>query len=60
MGRLEVPEGDKPADVAEYVTAREIQDEPSFSWWLAYTPQLRCDSVSGVFASQKMFSEIWV
>ena len=26
-----------PVDVAEYVTARGIQDDPAFSWWVPYT-----------------------
>ena len=26
-----------PIEVTEYVTARSIQDEPSFSWWVPFT-----------------------
>ena len=26
-----------PIEVAEYVAARDIQDEPAFAWWVPYT-----------------------
>ena len=26
-----------PVDVAEYATARGIQEEPAFTWWVPYT-----------------------
>ena len=26
-----------PIKVAEYVTSRDIQDEPAFTWWVPYT-----------------------
>ena len=26
-----------PVDVAEYATARGIQEDPAFSWWVPYT-----------------------
>ena len=35
-------------DVAEYVTARGIQDEPAFAWWVPYTFQKRYVIVSAV------------
>ena len=37
-----------PVDVAEYVTARGIQDEPAFAWWVPYTLQKRDVIVSAV------------
>ena len=37
-----------PVDVAEYVTAREIQDEPAFAWWVPYTLRKRDIIVSAV------------
>ena len=27
----------KPSQIAEYVTAQGIQDEPVFSWWVPFT-----------------------
>ena len=30
-----------PIEVAEYVTARDIQEEPSFAWWVPYTLRKR-------------------
>ena len=38
----------KPVDVAEYVTARGIQDEPAFVWWVSYTLRKRDFIVSAV------------
>ena len=37
-----------PIEVAEYVTARSIQDEPAFVWWVPFT-LINCDRIiSGV------------
>ena len=30
-----------PIEVAEYVTARDIQDKPEFAWWVPYTLRKR-------------------
>ena len=37
-----------PIEVAEYFTAREIQDEPAFAWWLPYTLQKRGKIIDSV------------
>ena len=37
-----------PVDIAEYVTARGIQDEPAFVWWVPYTLLKRDVIVSAV------------
>ena len=37
-----------PIKVAEYVTAREIQDEPAFAWWVPYTLRKRDRIIASV------------
>ena len=37
-----------PVDVAEYVNARGIQDEPAFCWWVPYTLRKRDIIVSAI------------
>ena len=37
-----------PVDVAEYVTARGIEQEPGFAWWVPYTLRKRDIIVSSV------------
>ena len=37
-----------PIEVAEYVTARRIQAEPSFSWWMPFTLRKRDRIVAAV------------
>ena len=34
--------------MAEYVTARDIQDEPSFAWWVPYTLRKRDSIIASV------------
>ena len=38
---LKVLKESNPVDVAEYVTARGIEQEPSFAWWVPYTLRKR-------------------
>ena len=35
-------------EVEEYVTPRNIQDEPAFSWWVPYTLRKRDRIIAGV------------
>ena len=37
-----------PIKVAEYVTARDIQDEPAFAWWVPYTLRKRDRIIASV------------
>ena len=37
-----------PIEVAEYVTSRNIQDEPVFFWWVPYTLRKRDRIISSV------------
>ena len=37
-----------PIKVAEYVTARDIQEEPAFAWWLPYTLRKRDRIIASV------------
>ena len=41
-------EGSNPIEVAEYVTARSIQDEPAFVWWIPFTLRKRDMIISSV------------
>ena len=34
--------------IAEYVTARGIQDEPAFVWWVPYTPRKKDRAIAAV------------
>ena len=45
---LKVLKESNPVDVAEYVTARGIQQEPAFAWWVPYTLHKRDVIVSDV------------
>ena len=40
-----------PIEVAEYVTARYIQEEPAFAWWVPYTLRKR-DRIISSFNSR--------
>ena len=40
-----------PVDIAEYATARRIQDEPAFAWWLPYTLR-KLDVIVSVVSSR--------
>ena len=46
--RLKDLKESNPVDVAEYATARGIQEEPAFSWWVPYTLSKRDMIVSAV------------
>ena len=48
MGHLKDLKESNPVGVAEYVTARGIQDESAFAWWVPYTLQKRDVIVSAV------------
>ena len=37
-----------PIEVAEYVTARDIQEEPAFYWWVPYTLRKRDRIIASV------------
>ena len=37
-----------PIEVAEYVTARSIQDEPAFVWWVPFTLRKRDRIIASV------------
>ena len=45
---LKVLKESNPVDVAEYVTALWIKQEPSFAWWVPYTLHKRDVIVSAV------------
>ena len=38
---LKDPKELNPVEVAKYITARSIQDEPAFAWWVPYTLRKR-------------------
>jgi hypothetical protein len=38
---LKILKESNPVEVAEFVTARDIADEPAFSWWVPYTLKKR-------------------
>ena len=40
-----------PIEVEEYVTARDIQEEPEFYWWVPYTLRKRDRIISSVNSS---------
>ena len=46
--QLKVLKESNPVDVAEYVTARGIEHEPAFAWWVLYTLRKRDVIVSAV------------
>ena len=48
-----------PVDVAEYVTARGIQDEPAFAWWVPYTLRKRDVIVSAVSSRVRKCSQTY-
>jgi hypothetical protein len=37
-----------PVEIAEYAIARELSDEPAFSWWVPYTLKKRDAIISAV------------
>ena len=45
-----------PVDVAEFAQAREIQDEPAFSWWVPFTLRKRDRIISAVNSRVKKTS----
>ena len=45
---LKVLKESNPVDVSEYVTARGIEQEPAFAWWVPYTLRKRDVVVSAV------------
>ena len=45
-----------PVEVAEYVTACGIEQEPAFAWWVTYTLRKRDIIVSAVYLKVKIFS----
>ena len=45
-----------PIEVAEYVTAHDIQDKPAFAWWVPYTLQKRDRIISRVNSCVRMSS----
>ena len=45
-----------PIDVEEYVTARNIQDEPAFAWWLPYTLRKRVRIIASVNSRVRKYS----
>ena len=45
---LRVLKESKPVNVEEYVTARGIEKEPAFAWWVTYTLRKRDVIVSAV------------
>ena len=45
---IKVLKESNPVDVAEYVTARRIEQEPAFAWWVPYTLRKRDVVVSAV------------
>ena len=45
---LKVLKESNPIEVAEYVTARNIEDEPAFAWWVPYTLRKRDVIISAV------------
>ena len=45
---LKILKESNPVQVAEYVTARNIADEPAFAWWVPYVLRKRNVIVSAV------------
>ena len=45
---LKVLKESNPVDIAEYVTAIGIQDEPAFAWWVPFTLKKRDRIVAGL------------
>ena len=45
---LKYLEESNPIEVAEYVTAHNIQEEPAFAWWVPYTLQKRDRIIASV------------
>jgi hypothetical protein len=49
-----------PVDVAEYVTARNLDDEVAFAWWVPYTLRKKATIIASVKSTgQKENSQIW-
>ena len=42
-----------PIEIAEYVTATGIQDEPAFAWWILFTLQKKDRGIAAVKARTK-------
>ena len=49
-----------PVDVAVYATARGIQEEPAFSWWVTYTLRNSDMIVSAVSSRVRKYSHKYV
>ena len=45
---LKVLKESNPAEIAEYVTAMGLQDEPAFAWWVHYTLRKRDRIIASV------------
>ena len=54
--RLKDLKESNPVDVAEYTTARGIQEEPAFSWWVPYTLRNKDIIVSAVSLRVRKYS----